>query len=110
MDCAVPESKKYAKKLRYDPQWIAENLVTQYPDYVKPLCDLEGHELQNFLREKRERFPQSTIRKLSERSIDTETMPLHQTSLESIVNTLCHPDVINKAAELLLTTCTSDKR
>lgn len=80
-----------------------EDLVTQYPKYIKTLYDLEHYRLQNFLQEKRERFAESNLtQELPQRSIDIKMIPPHGTSLESIIDALCHPDVINKAAELLL--------
>lgn len=91
-----------AKRVRYT-LWTVEDLVKQYPKNIKVLHDLEDHELQRFLREKRERFPESNvIQELPQKSIDIKMIPPFGTSLESIINALCHPDVINKAAELLL--------
>ncbi|XP_025153870.1 HSPB1-associated protein 1 isoform X2 [Harpegnathos saltator] len=91
-----------AKRVKYN-LWTVEDLVMQYSKHIKPLYDLKDHELEKFLREKRERFPKSNFTsELPQRSIDTKAVPPLGTSLESIINALCHPDVVNKAAELLL--------
>lgn len=74
----------------------------QYPKYIKSLHDLKDHGLQKFLQEKRERFPENDFSEKPERLIDIKTIPPLETSLESIIDALCHPDVVNKAAELLL--------
>lgn len=103
--CAAPESPP-VKKLKHT-QWMAEDLVTQYPNHIKLLNDLEGHKLQEFFQQKRERFPQSSIQKLSERLIDNKTPP-YLTSVEAIVNCLCHPKIIANVAEMLLP-CSSDR-
>ncbi|XP_032680494.1 HSPB1-associated protein 1 [Odontomachus brunneus] len=87
-----------AKRVKY----TMEDLVTQYPKYIKPLHDLKDHGLQKFLQEKRERFPENDFNQELERLINIKAIPPLRTSLESIIDALCHPDVVNKAAELLL--------
>ncbi|XP_014479730.1 PREDICTED: HSPB1-associated protein 1 isoform X2 [Dinoponera quadriceps] len=90
------------KRTKYS-SWTVEDLITQYPEYVRPLHNLEDRELQRFLQEKQERFPKSnSTQKLPQQSTDIKTIPPLGTSLESIINALCHPDVVTKAAELLL--------
>lgn len=83
--------------------WTAKDLVTEYPIYVKLLRELSHTELKEFLRMKRERFPEIYIESVKEDfkpHIDIQNTS--QDLTEKVVNALCHPDVVNKVSELLL--------
>ncbi|XP_043581774.1 HSPB1-associated protein 1 isoform X1 [Bombus pyrosoma] len=85
--------------------WTAKDLVTEYPIYVKLLRELSHTELKEFLRTKRERFPEVYIESVKEDSkphIDIQDTYASQDLTEKVVNALCHPDVVNKVSELLL--------
>ncbi|XP_076480177.1 HSPB1 associated protein 1 isoform X4 [Bombus vancouverensis nearcticus] len=85
--------------------WTAKDLVTEYPIYVKLLRELSHTELKEFLKMKRERFPEVYIESVKEDSkphIDIQNTYASQDLTEKVVNALCHPDVVNKVSELLL--------
>lgn len=90
-----------AKKSKH-ALWTTVDLVKHYPSYIKLLDDVKKQELQKFLEEKRERFSLHHIKELSEKLTDIKALPPHKKILESIVNALCHPEVIDKTTELLL--------
>lgn len=86
--------------------WTAKNLAAEYPAYVKLLDELSRTKLEEFLKMKRERFSENYIDLLKDNSeTDSDaknTYPFIQHTTENIVNALCHPDVVNKVTELLL--------
>nr|XP_033338329.1 HSPB1-associated protein 1 isoform X1 [Megalopta genalis] len=92
------------KKIKHTA-WTATDLAAEYPYYVKLLKELETSELKELLRIKRERFLEDSAEPLSgcssELSRDTQETAIHKLS-EDVVNALCHPDVINKVTDLLL--------
>lgn len=87
---------------RFKPTiWTAEDLAEQYPDYIEVLHDAEEHEFKKFIEER--------LKKNKQYSLDEETAsedhisnPQYDPFLESLINALCHPDVISKAAQILL--------
>lgn len=88
--------------------WTIEDLYLKYPFFVKLLHNLEQSELQDLLKFKRERFLTS-IDDLSQTNVPASVISVNKTELfsqlsKNIVNTFCHPDIIDKAAELLLKT------
>ncbi|XP_029661333.1 HSPB1-associated protein 1 isoform X1 [Formica exsecta] len=83
--------------------WTAEDLAEQYPNYIEVLHDAEEHEFKEFIEErlKRNKEKYSLDEKIA--SEDDISNPNHYDScLESVINALCHPDVISKAAQVLL--------
>lgn len=102
MEKAEPPCKKLKSNT-----WTAEDLAAQYPVYVKLLHGLTSVELETFLTMKRERFSEDSTGLLKGNSSKTDinvesTSPLNQQLSENIVNALCHPDVVNKVTDLLL--------
>lgn len=103
-ECENTESSY--ERIKYTT-WTAEDLAAQYPVYVKLLSELETTELEEFLKTKRERFFESSIESLTGDSSKTDinvrnTFSSSQQLSEDIVNALCHPDVVNKVVDLLL--------
>ncbi|XP_076165487.1 HSPB1 associated protein 1 isoform X2 [Ptiloglossa arizonensis] len=103
-ECENTESSY--ERIKYTT-WTAEDLAAQYPVYVKLLSELETTELEEFLKTKRERFFESSIESLTGDSSETDinvrnTFSSSQQLSEDIVNALCHPDVVNKVVDLLL--------
>ncbi|CAK9822335.1 HSPB1-associated protein 1 [Anthophora retusa] len=97
-----------SKKMRCNT-WTAEDLATEYPLYVKLLREFSKTELEEFLKMKMERFSgdiESLKDNTSKTDIDVQNTYFSTQQLsENILNALCHPDVINKVAELLLLQC-----
>ncbi|XP_076234225.1 HSPB1 associated protein 1 isoform X2 [Calliopsis andreniformis] len=94
------------KKLK-SSMWTAENLAAEYSSHVKLLHGLTLAELEAFLKLKRERFSEDNIEQLKNNSFETDidiqnTFSSNQQLSENIVNALCHPDVVNKVTDLLL--------
>jgi len=79
--------------------WTAKHLTEVYPHHIKLLEDTEHQEFQKFLQERRER--NKNIKKQREAN-KGDIIPQFNPFLEDLINALCHPDVINKAAEILL--------
>ncbi|KAM0730102.1 HSPB1-associated protein 1 [Formica fusca] len=82
--------------------WTAEDLAEQYPNYIEVLHDAEEHEFKEFIEErlKRNKEKYSPDEKIA--SEDDISNPHYDSCLESVINALCHPDVISKAAQVLL--------
>ncbi|XP_025268885.1 HSPB1-associated protein 1 isoform X3 [Camponotus floridanus] len=81
--------------------WTAEDLAEQYPDYIKVLHDAEEHEFKKFIEERMKRNKQYLLNEETA-SEDHVSNPQYDPFLESLINALCHPDVISKAAQILL--------
>ncbi|GAB1868354.1 HSPB1-associated protein 1 [Camponotus japonicus] len=81
--------------------WTAEDLAEQYPDYIKVLHDAEEHEFKKFIEERMKRNKQYPLNEETA-SEDHVSNPQYDPFLESLINALCHPDVISKAAQILL--------
>lgn len=86
---------------RFKPTiWTTEELAEQYPNYIEVLRDAGEHEFKKFIEERLKRNKQCPL--------DEETASKDHISnpqdpfLESLTNALCHPDVIRKAAQILL--------
>ncbi|KOC59688.1 HSPB1-associated protein 1 [Habropoda laboriosa] len=95
-----------SKRMKHST-WTAKELAAEYPVYVNLLHELETMELEELLKMKMERFSENCIEFLkgntSETDIDVQnTYSSTQQLSENILNALCHPDVVNKVAELLL--------
>lgn len=109
LECKQIDSEKLLDTKRVKSLvWTVEDLSVKYPFFVKLLHNLEQSELQDLLKFKRERFLTS-IDELSQTNIPASVISVNKTELFSqlskdIVNTFCHPDIIDKAAELLLKT------
>ncbi|XP_053985356.1 HSPB1-associated protein 1 isoform X1 [Hylaeus volcanicus] len=105
-ECKNVESMEQSCKKTKHTTWIAEDLQAQYPAYVKLLSELKTTELEEFLKTKRERFSEN-ITELQGHSSESDnniqnTFPSCEPLSEDIVNAFCHPDVVNKVADLLL--------
>ncbi|XP_076638580.1 HSPB1 associated protein 1 isoform X1 [Colletes latitarsis] len=105
-ECKNMENIESCKKMKYTT-WTAEDLVTQYPMYVKFLLEPKTTELEGFLKTKRKRFSEGDIDKVEGNSSKTNcnvqnTISSFQQLSDDIVNAFCHPDVVNKVADLLL--------
>ncbi|KAH0947072.1 hypothetical protein HN011_008095 [Eciton burchellii] len=88
----IPEEKKS------NVAWTAKHLTEIYPHHVKLLEDAEHQEFKKFLRERRERNKNIKEQKETKEG----DIPQFDPFLENLINALCHPDVVNKAAEILL--------
>ncbi|KAK9309435.1 hypothetical protein QLX08_000916 [Tetragonisca angustula] len=111
LNIAVEECKTVANvdlsaKRKKRTVWTAKDLATEYPAYVKLLHELSRTKLEEFVKMKRERFSENYIDLLKDNSeTDSDAKnayPFIQRTTENIVNALCHPDVVNKVTELLL--------
>lgn len=102
-EATKPKESPY-KKMK-NSIWTAKELSAQYPHYVKLIPELDTKEFQKLLREKAERFPTSTMKLLQNtsavNSLDDANSSIKELT-ESVVNALCHPDVINNIAASLL--------
>lgn len=92
------DPQQYRKKMKrylYD----ARDYATMYPYYIKLLKDAEQHEFEKFLQERWERGKNTK----EQRGTQEEDNVLQSNSfLEDVINALCNPNVIHKAAEILL--------
>ena len=93
------------KKMKYGT-WTTEDLAARYPNYVKILHELTTKELEEFLKLKSERFPEDNVElkgNSSKTDIGIQSPGFSNQQLpENIINALCHPDVVNKVADVLL--------
>ncbi|XP_011878160.1 PREDICTED: HSPB1-associated protein 1 [Vollenhovia emeryi] len=99
--------KSFEKRLkptkRPQPQLqTASELAEEYPFYVKALPDADKSEFEEFLEEKRKRDREKYPSEETSASGDFVPNPQYDSFFESIINALCHPEVISKAAEVLL--------
>jgi len=78
--------------------WTAKHLTEVYPHHVKLLEDAEHQEFKKFLQERRERNKNIKEQREAKEGVISQFDPF----LEDLINALCHPDVVNKAAEILL--------
>ncbi|XP_076659758.1 HSPB1 associated protein 1 [Halictus rubicundus] len=114
-ECKNTEYVEPTCKITNHTKWTANEFAMQYPHCVKLLQELEKSELEDLLRMKRERFPEGNIESViistseSEAECESEvgfvsdpTDALTHKLAEDIVNAFCHPDVINKVTNLLL--------
>ncbi|XP_076283025.1 HSPB1 associated protein 1 isoform X2 [Lasioglossum baleicum] len=89
-------------------KWTADEFAMQYPHCVKLLHELKTSELEDLLRMKRERFPAFNVQSIRVSNSESESESNSDSNSKDalskdIVNALCHPDVINKVTNLLLT-------
>ncbi|XP_043485741.1 HSPB1-associated protein 1 [Polistes fuscatus] len=109
LECKKTDTENISDRKRVKQMvWTAEELSLQYPYFVKLLPNLEQSELQDLLKLKRERFL-TNINEMQETNISAPTTSFNETELFSqlskdVVNTFCHPEIIDKVAELLLKT------
>lgn len=89
---------KKDRKRPYSCTWTARDMSEMYPRHVSLLEDATEQEFDEFLKERRESNRNVEKRKAQE----AETAAQFDSFLEDIINALCHPDVINKAAGILL--------
>ncbi|XP_072746912.1 HSPB1-associated protein 1 [Anoplolepis gracilipes] len=82
--------------------WTAEDLAEQYPNYIEVLHDAEEHEFKEFIEERLKKDEQKYSPAEDTASENHISNPQHDSFLESLINALCHPDVISKAAQVLL--------
>ncbi|XP_044012037.1 HSPB1-associated protein 1 isoform X2 [Aphidius gifuensis] len=82
-------------------RWTADNLSIKYPNYIKKLNYLSKEQFKKFLIAKRIRFAKS-IYKNNDNNLSSDDL-LHKNVLEAVVKSICHSDVIDKIADLLLT-------
>ncbi|KAK2580118.1 hypothetical protein KPH14_012396 [Odynerus spinipes] len=98
-----------AKKRVKHSVWTAEDLFSRYPLFVKLLHNLKKSELGDLLKCKRERFLKSIDElvqvNMSETVISENKTELFSQLSKDVVNTFCHPDIIDKVAKLLLQAC-----
>ncbi|KAK0182125.1 hypothetical protein PV327_000291 [Microctonus hyperodae] len=95
------QSDNSKKRLKKTP-WSSQDLATEYPKYVEKLDNLSKDALRDLLRSKRERFAKSKDESEIENITPCKSTSSNRT-LECIVNTLCHSDIINKLTNALLT-------
>lgn len=82
--------------------WTAEDLAEKYPNYIEVLRDAEEHEFKEFIEERLKRDEQKYLPNEETTSEDHVSNPEYDSFLESVINALCHPNVISKAAQVLL--------
>lgn len=98
----IKHEESSLKKLKRT-MWTVKDLATEYPNYVKQLHEVRKADLETFLRLNRERFSEELLKDnfiITDTDIDDYSSG-RQLS-ENIVNALCHPDIINKVTESLL--------
>lgn len=66
------------------------------------LHDAEEHEFKEFIEERLKRNKQKYPSDEETASEDDVSNPPYDSFLESVINAFCHPDVISKAAQVLL--------
>ncbi|RLU14712.1 hypothetical protein DMN91_012599 [Ooceraea biroi] len=91
--------EKSSRKRRRADIWTAKELAEEYPDHVELLKDARSDEYTKFLEERRERDTSIRNQGMTE---NINNAPQFDSFLEDLINALCHPDVINKAANILL--------
>ncbi|XP_070156317.1 HSPB1-associated protein 1 [Polyergus mexicanus] len=111
-ECIKEEEKEKNKKIelpqetplkKFKPTiWTAEDLAEQYPNYIEMLHDAEEHEFKEFIEERLKRNKEKYSADEKTTSEDDISNPHYDSCLESVINALCHPDVISKAAQVLL--------
>ncbi|XP_012055115.1 PREDICTED: HSPB1-associated protein 1 [Atta cephalotes] len=90
-----------AKRPKPKPETATE-LAEEYPYYVKLLPDAKEHEFKEFIEERRKRDKEKYPSEETSASGDYIPNPQYDSFFESLINALCHPEVISKAAKVLL--------
>lgn len=80
----------------------AKELAHTYKKNVRLLPDVEEHELKEIFKKGRKRDKKKIPSDIASASGDYIPNPQYDSFLESLINALCHPKVIDKAAEILL--------
>ncbi|KAL6432493.1 hypothetical protein ACFW04_006819 [Cataglyphis niger] len=111
-ECIKEEEKEKNEKIellqetplkKFKPTiWTAEDLAEQYPNYIELLHDAEEHEFKEFIEQRLKKNKQKYPLDEETASEDDVSNPPYDSFLESVINALCHPDVISKAAQVLL--------
>lgn len=105
-ECEVTKPEESQCKRMKSSTWTAKELAAQYAHYVKLIPELETKQLEKLLREKGERFALSTRKLLQNASttdpVDNVDFSCIRELTESVVNALCHPDVVNNVFASLL--------
>ncbi|XP_076762432.1 HSPB1 associated protein 1 isoform X2 [Xylocopa sonorina] len=101
------ENEESSSKRTKRSTWTVEDITKEYPLCVTLPRELGIAELEEFLRTKRERFSKDCTESFNSKSsnIDTDRENIYSTASylpEQVVNAFCHPDVVNKVTELLL--------
>jgi len=90
-----------AKRPKPKPQTATE-LAEEYPYYVKLLPDAEERKFKEFIEERWKRDKEKYPSEETSASGDYVPNPQYDSFFESLINALCHPEVIGKAAKVLL--------
>ncbi|XP_012529234.1 HSPB1-associated protein 1 [Monomorium pharaonis] len=90
-----------AKRSVSKPQ-TAKELAEEYPYYIKLLPDADEKEFKEFIEERRKRDDEKDLSDKESASGDHIPNPQYDSFLESLINALCHPEVVRKAAKILL--------
>lgn len=93
--------KPIAKKIKSEV-WTAKSLAEKYPKYVQLVPDAEDIKFKAFLEERRNRDRFKCVPDVETGAANCIPNPQYDSFFESIVNALCHPEVISKAAEILI--------
>ncbi|XP_011644560.1 HSPB1-associated protein 1 isoform X1 [Pogonomyrmex barbatus] len=80
----------------------ASELAEEYPYYIKLLPDADDQKLKDFIEERRKRDKEKYPSEETTASGDYIPNPQYDSFFESLINALCHPEVISKAAKILL--------
>lgn len=97
------ESSSESPAKKFKPEmWTAKSLAEKYPTYIELVPDAEDLKFREFLEERRNRDKNKYLPDVETASADSIPNPQYDSFIESIINALCHPDVISKAAEILL--------
>lgn len=78
--------------------WNSACLAEEYPHYIKLIPYLSQNEFKTFIEKQGRRFslPDEEVSLLENCSKNIENMS------ESVINAFCHPEVIDKVSELIL--------
>ncbi|XP_011159695.1 HSPB1-associated protein 1 [Solenopsis invicta] len=90
-----------AKRRKLNQQTTKE-LAEEYPHYVKLLSDADEQEFKEFIEERRKRYDEKDPSDRESASGNYIPNPQYDSFYESIINALCHPEVVRKAAKILL--------
>lgn len=94
------EAEIPAKRLKLPH--TATELAEEYPYFIKLLPDAEEHEFKEFIEERWKRDKEKYPSEETTASGDYVPNPQYDSFFESLINALCHPEVISKAAKVLL--------
>lgn len=95
----TPAEHKDRRKIFKSVACTAKDLTEMCPEHVQLVKDAERDEFKEFLRIRRQR--EENIREENQMKKE-DNVPPFNLFLEDVINSLCHPDVITKAAEKLL--------